>query len=205
MADTSEAPSGVISDSAFSSECGPLPEVLDGRVDYRDREAPRTAERAWAVSTVDHNHTTPAETEMRKTKPYYPFVKSNLDFTLRHIPNHARALQLLIQYDLGGGPVYNYPPTRCYFDWARTYAPTDPMVMQLGGYYFYKKGDRHLAEKWYLQAVALDPGSAEAHYNLGLFYFDDGDYKSAAEHAAAAYAAGYPLQGLRNKLARVGY
>jgi tetratricopeptide (TPR) repeat protein len=46
--------------------------------------------------------------------------------------------------------------------------------------------------------------SAEINYALGLMYFDRHDYKSARECAARAYALGYPLPGLNNKLKRVG-
>jgi hypothetical protein len=42
-------------------------------------------------------------------------------------------------------------------------------------------------------------------YNIGLLYFDMGDYAKAVEHARVAYNAGYPLVGLRKKLIDQGY
>jgi tetratricopeptide (TPR) repeat protein len=45
--------------------------------------------------------------------------------------------------------------------------------------------------------------SAEINYALGLLYFDRHDYAAARECATRAYALGYPLPGLRNKLKRV--
>ena len=46
--------------------------------------------------------------------------------------------------------------------------------------------------------------SAEIHYNLGLIYLELGDADRALEQAHAAYALGYPLPGLRNRLQRMG-
>jgi tetratricopeptide (TPR) repeat protein len=54
----------------------------------------------------------------------------------------------------------------------------------------------------YQKTIELKPDLAEAHYNLGLLYVDLGDYAKARKEADIAYAAGYPLQGLKNKLAR---
>ena len=53
----------------------------------------------------------------------------------------------------------------------------------------------------YEQAIALMPNSPEPHYNLGLLYVDLGDLTKAAEQADRAYALGYPLDGLKRKLA----
>lgn len=47
--------------------------------------------------------------------------------------------------------------------------------------------------------------SAEIAYFLGLVLVDLKDYESARDYAQRAYALGYPLPGLRDKLARVGY
>ena len=45
--------------------------------------------------------------------------------------------------------------------------------------------------------------SAELNYFLGLAYIDAGDLPSARKYANQAYKLGYPLPGLRNKLARL--
>lgn len=51
---------------------------------------------------------------------------------------------------------------------------------------------------------AVNGRSAEIHYFLGLILIDVGDIDGAAEHAQQAYALGYPLPGLREKLRRLG-
>lgn len=52
---------------------------------------------------------------------------------------------------------------------------------------------------------AIQGESSEIHYFLGLFYTDQKEYSTAVEHARKAYALGYPLPGLRQKLHRLGY
>ena len=50
--------------------------------------------------------------------------------------------------------------------------------------------------------AAVDGESAELNYFLGLTYFDLKNLDLAREYADKAYALGYPLPGLRNRLAR---
>jgi tetratricopeptide (TPR) repeat protein len=52
---------------------------------------------------------------------------------------------------------------------------------------------------------AAGGASAELHYFLGLTLIDAKNYEKAQEHARRAYELGYPLPGLANKLAAVGY
>ena len=129
---------------------------------------------------------------------------ADIHFLLRGWPNHYPALQLLIQYDSGGGKPYEFPIAACYFARAREYVPDDVNVLLAEGYYYWKKRQLPLAIEAYSEAVRLDPESAAAHYNLGLAYFDAGQHGKALTEAQAAYAAGYPLEGLRNKLERAG-
>ena len=55
------------------------------------------------------------------------------------------------------------------------------------------------------QAAKLLPDNAEVNYNLGLIYFDRKDYQTSQSYAKRAYAGGFPLPGLRRKLAAAGY
>jgi tetratricopeptide (TPR) repeat protein len=105
----------------------------------------------------------------------------------------------------GKDEVLEFPPTpECYFNRAFRYRPNDPTLRMLYGMYFHKirKLDDALAE--YRRAEGMDPGSSEIQYNLGLVYFDLKQYDESARHAAEAYRLGYPLPGLRKKLAAVG-
>jgi len=52
---------------------------------------------------------------------------------------------------------------------------------------------------------ALEQKSPELHYALGLLLVDLKEYELAQEHARQAYESGYPLPGLRERLARAGH
>jgi tetratricopeptide (TPR) repeat protein len=155
------------------------------------------------VWDLDHYHTTPAINEMA-TGSLYRSIMGNLDFSLRHSPNHHLALQTLIRYDRAGGKPWDFAAPECYLHWAQEFTPDDAEVWILGGYYFWTKKQLDRSEALYKHALELQPDSADAHYNLGLLYAQMQDYGRALEHAHAAYGAGYPLQGLRKILERAG-
>ncbi len=197
------ADSADLSSDAFSLGCGEYRAVDLARFDYRMKDvSPQGKKKVWDLDTY---HTIPARKELNTPSPYAPRVIGNLDFSLRHSPNHHEALALLIRYELAGGNLLTYPTARCYLDWAHRFTPDDATVLLFGGNYFWKKNDTDRAEAWYKRALEFDPASAETHYNLGLMYFDLKLYARAKEHALAAYSAGFPLPGLRDRLSQVGY
>lgn len=123
--------------------------------------------------------------------------------TLRIYPNHHRALYTVMRY------YREYPnldssnklyTMECLFKRANFFAPKDPMVYMLNGMYYHWNSDFAGSKTKYLQAYELDPENPQVNYNLGLMYYDQGDYESSAKHAEIAYDGGYPLQGLRKKL-----
>jgi tetratricopeptide (TPR) repeat protein len=189
--------------SPFDLQCGPVRGADVGMIDYRLRDTDPAV--AKGVSDLNRFHTNIASAEMRGTRPYPGRVVDNLDFSLRHSPNHHEALGLLIRWDLGGNPLLGFPGARCSLDWARQFAPDDATVFVYGGNYFWKAKEVERARAWYERAIQLAPESAEAHYNYGLFFLDQGNLEAAAKHARAAYDIGFPLPGLREKLARAGY
>ncbi|MDH5545591.1 MAG: hypothetical protein OEZ43_08365 [Gammaproteobacteria bacterium] len=76
-------------------------------------------------------------------------------------------------------------------------------VGYLQAYLYYKNGGK---DKFALDILlkgdeAMQKKSSEIAYFLGLYYVDKGEVSIAEEYAERAYSLGYPLQGLRNKLA----
>lgn len=131
----------------------------------------------------------------------------DIDYTLRAIPNHHEALyaMALLEFKTGKSP----PPgsrytVDCWFDRAKRFAPTDGMVYMIHGIYLRKKGKLEQAKSSYQEAIRLLPEAAEAHYNLGLLYFETGELESALEEAHKAYEGGFPLKGLKRKLEAKG-
>lgn len=134
-------------------------------------------------------------------------IAGDLDYTLRASPNHHRALMALIKYGLkqkaSTFPGANYS-VECYLNRAEEFRPDDAMVKVIYGLY-------HLYHKRNNEAVAkleegrkLDSRNANINYNLGLAYFELKRYDQALEMAHSAYALGFPLPGLKNKLKSVG-
>jgi tetratricopeptide (TPR) repeat protein len=132
---------------------------------------------------------------------------ADLDYTLRAFPNHHRALDAIGRYQLqlkqAPVPGAHYS-AECYFERAMTFAPQDGVARMVYGIYLTRKGDRDGALKRYLEAKALMPESTELAYNLGLLYTSLQRYDDAVEEAQRAYAGGFPLMGLKNKLLRLG-
>lgn len=60
------------------------------------------------------------------------------------------------------------------------------------------KGKRH---EQYEEALRLAPESTEINYAAGLYYLEIGDLERAKASAEIAYGNGYPLPGLRKKIA----
>ena len=142
-------------------------------------------------------------------------VAGNLDYTLRAIPNHARALYAMgvwqlrerdkdMQGFLSAQADGGFKSAECYFKRAIMFAPEDAQVRVAYAIFRHKQGRLDLAEEQYLEAISLVPNNPEAHYSIGLLYVDMEDFDSARKHAWRAYELGYPLPGLRNALQRRG-
>lgn len=133
----------------------------------------------------------------------------NLDYTLRAFPNHPRALWAMIRLYLRHGrpnnPQSEYPPAECYLQRAIAFRPKDAVLYMLYGIYLHLAGMPDKAVPYYKKSLRLDPDSAEAQYNFGLLLVDQKKYTEALRHARKAYALGYPLPGLRERLRKAGH
>ena len=135
----------------------------------------------------------------RKTGPF----GKDIDYTLRAFPNHPRALKSMM--DLGFKAKKEKPdgaswPVWCYFDRAIRFTPDDGQVKMIFAIYLNRIGKRTEAIEQLHQAQKLLPESANIHYNLGLIFLDLGDFENSLAHAHKAYALGFQLPGLRNRL-----
>lgn len=131
----------------------------------------------------------------------------DLDYTLRAFPNHPRALSTMDRaalrdrtFVVRGAP----RPAECYFNRALRFAPDDPAVYAVYGNYVAVRGRNEEALKLYAHAVILDPENPTLNYNLGLQYFKAKNFTLANKYAQKAYAAGFPLPGLKNMLTQAG-
>ena len=134
----------------------------------------------------------------------------DLAYVLRQMPNHYRALVSVSNYYLknefrpiDGGDRKTYTAD-CYFRRALTFTNDDPVIHLIYGTYLHRSGKLESALQEYTIAKTIGLPSAELHYNLGLLYVDVRDYEAARREAKRAYELGYPLNGLRAKLERIG-
>jgi tetratricopeptide (TPR) repeat protein len=96
-------------------------------------------------------------------------------------------------------------PVECYFERAVRFQPNDATVHQIYAYYLVRLGRKRDALTQIDLASNLGgDDNANLHYNIGLVYFDLGEYDKSLEHARKAYELGFELSGLKNKLAKAG-
>ncbi len=169
-----------------------------GPLDYRMRGQVN-------LEIVENAHFTPeVEAGLKGSTGY---LGGDLDYTLRAIPNHVRALATLAKVGIRD-KVVMVPatkwPVECYFDRAIRFAPDDAGVQATYGSYLSTLGRTDDALKAFKTAVRLQPEDPTINYNAGLMYLKVKDYDKALLHAKKAYEKGFPLPGLKNKLAALG-
>lgn len=180
------------------TECGSLAHPW-GPKDYRKLTY-------FEKNLVENAHFTPS-VELLQSGVSSAQVGGDIDYTLRAVPNHARALLSMSKLTVKekklrpAGASYEIG---CYFERAIRFQPDDPDVRMVYGYHLLRHGDKQGAIRELEKARDIGGGGANLHYNLGLGYFEAGEPDKALEEARRAYALGFPLPGLRDKLKRAG-
>lgn len=156
------------------------------------------------VNLVVKHHFTPEVAALVKGSTAE--LPGDIHYTLRHIPNHYGALDAMARFQLRKpGLSERYWTVDCYFERAFAFRPRDSRLHLLYGTYLHRAKRSQEALREYELAEALGLTSSELYYNLGLLLYDLGDRKRSADYARRAYAAGYPLPALREKLRKAGY
>ncbi|HEY1147800.1 MAG TPA: tetratricopeptide repeat protein [Pseudoduganella sp.] len=128
---------------------------------------------------------------------------ADIHYTLATFPNHRRALEAVIRMAprYKGAPVPGMQyPSECYLERAVRFRPDDGIVWGLYGRYLYVMGKESQAMPMFERALALEPDDPAINYNVGLLYAKRKQYDKALPYAQKAYAAGFPLPGLKNML-----
>lgn len=137
----------------------------------------------------------------------------DLLFVLGSIPNHPAALDAYARYEYqwensrefkesmkNDEPKYD---AGCFFQRAAQLYPGQSSTYLTWGIYHYRKGQHKEALEKFLEADRYAPESSETKYNVGLAYVELNDLKNAKIYAERAYKLGYPLQGLKNRIAEL--
>lgn len=165
----------------------------------------RNAEHRAGLAVVERFHfTAPVE---KLEHGLSDTLGGDIGYTLEHFPNHPRALaamaRLALREKTPQPPGAHYT-IDCFFERAMGYVPDDARVRSLFGGYLLARSQNAAALEQFAEAARLAPDDPSTHYNLGLLYLQKKDYAKALESARRAYAAGFPLPGLRNKLKALG-
>ena len=152
---------------------------------------------------VDKYHVTLVTEKLRTHQ--YESAYGDLAFTFRYFPNHPQGLVLLMQLCERWQSAQCAPSTVLdVFEMAIAANPNVAATYVAQGIYLYRLKRFSAAIASLDKALTIDHDSLNAHYNLGLLYFDTKQYELANAHAQRAYQLGAPVPGLREKLVRAG-
>ena len=158
-----------------------------------------------AISHVEANHFD-ADTE-NLVRGITGSVGADIDFLVRHSPNHHRGLAALVRLalkDKSPQPRGVKIPVECYLLRALEFTPSDPEVLKIYATYLARLNRNAEALATFAQAEKLKPDDPVVAYNMGLLLADKRDFEQARAYAKKAYEGGIQLPGLREKLAKQG-
>lgn len=190
-----------IAQNVNEAQCGPIRAPGGGGYGPFDYRTATPEQR----NLVEGTHFTPNVEQLKhgETAP----LGGDLGYTLGVFPNNYRALaslgRLQLREKTNKLPGLRWP-VECYFERGIRFAPDDPMVRQVYGNYLVRLGRKSEALTQVEKARELGSDSGNLHYNLGLLYFDLGQFDKSLEHAWKAYQLGFDLPGLKGKLKASG-
>lgn len=187
-------------DGRACSSFGKARSVGYGPFDYRlDKDKLPPVEGAHFTSDV--------ENLVRGNKVVHPM--GDVEYVLRHFPNHHRALYSAVRYSLGESSFSDLRGERfkaeCYLQRAIFFSPEDPVPYMLFGLYLHRLEKLERSLEMYESAEQLSLSDANLLYNIGLLHFDMGSYAESRRYAEQAYKFGISLPGLRRKLQEAGH
>ena len=176
--------------------CGPIANAY-GPYDYWVNKA--------ELPIVEVNHLTPEVENLIRGKS--SSIGGDLEYTLRAFPNHPRALLAMVKLgvkektDKPRGSRYT---VACFFDRAIRFRPNDGMVRMIHANYLSGQGRKQEAVKELEVAAESGVMTPNLQYNMGLAYFEVGNFEKSLEFAHQAYRNGFNLPGLKGKLVKAG-
>ena len=189
--------SALLAQAQTQPACGSLSNAY-GPFDYRsDRAKLPTVETAHFTDVV--------EALIRGSSATRP--GQDIDYTLRAIPNHHRALIAMMRLgakentDQPSGSRYSVD---CWFERAALFRPDDSIVRMIYSTYLNSKSRVPEATRQLDMVAAVAHDNPLTHFNLGLHYFDLKQYEKALAQDHAAAALGWQRTELREQLRAVG-
>lgn len=183
-------------DPAFSqvdaNTCGPIRNHY-GPYDYRTQRD--------KLQIVEDHHFTPEVEALIRGKDGY--LVRDIAYTLHTSPNHHRALMSLARLAerlKTPQPERLSRPVECYFERAIRFTPDDTVVRILYAQFLTKNNRSNEALQQLEVAITYAKDSAFSHYNIGLAYFDMGQFDKALTQAHKAAELGMERTELADML-----
>ena len=168
----------------------------------RDYYNPGTGYNEASIFQNVHEHHLQPGLEAMSTA-HYQQAYSHFHFILSYFPNNPVVLDKMSELC-----VIKWRDPKCEvdsaFDKAVERNPGVSTTYVVYGIHLLRRGKAPEAIEKFNMALALQPDSVNAHYNLGLAYFGLKKYELANQHAQASYQLGAQLPGLREKLVKAG-
>ena len=166
--------------------------AMEANTDYFDPNA--TSDYYAHVQVVEAYHLGQAITKLSERRVS---AKDDLDFILRHFPNHPKALALMVEY----GKQQKDPGIALpYYQKAVELNPKIASIWSDYGAYQHELKNYDDAIFCFKKAVELKPKNGLYQYNLGLALFEKKDYVGAQDAANQARDFGIPYTALQAKL-----
>ena len=181
-----------------SNPCGALTSPQGTVFDYRKQHP--------ILADVEFNHFTPRIEQLGRG-PTGGATGGELRYVLAKFPNHHRALNALVrlgQREKSTHPQHLTYSIDCYFERALRIAHDDNVVRLLYSQFLAAQGrkDEALKITGFARDLADDDGFT--HYNVGLVYFELGEYELALKQAWRAEELKFDRPLLRQQLEKVG-
>ena len=124
----------------------------------------------------------------------------DLSYTLRSIPNHPRALIAVAKYGERPNSANLQFSVECYFDRAVRFQPDDTVVRALFAQYLHRKKRSSEAMTQLDAAAQYAKDNGFSHFNIGLMYFELGQFDRAVSQAQRARELGFERTELEDLL-----
>lgn len=175
-----------------SNSCGPIANYY-GPFDYRTQRD--------KLKIVEEYHFTPAVEALISGKS--GAIDGDISYTLLTSPNHHRALIAMTRLaeKMKMPKLLNAAySVDCYYDRAIRFKPDDTIVRILYSQYLHRHDRANEATQHLDIAVGYAKDNAFSHYNIGLAYFDLGQFDKALVQAHRAMALGFDRTELTDRL-----
>jgi hypothetical protein len=134
-------------------------------------------------------------------------IGADIAFTLRAIPNHPNALMsmmLLGEKEKSETPIGSQYTVECWFDRALRFRPDDYVTRMIYTSFLTKRNRRADALRQLDFILANAKDNPFTYNNVGLLYFDLGEYQQALAQAHKSMELGLDRPALRDKLKAIG-